>query len=229
MTHLLFHFLKNKQIENHLNQFNNQIFHTTSPIVDLNIVKTHKNSIFTIGWIGGFGGDHKDSLIEFVFPAVKELTFHLKLIVLGVHKLDDIEFIRTYFKDNSTIEIETPLDIDWNEEEDIQTRISQFDIGIATLVNSEIQLSKSGIKAKQYMNNGVPVLSTNLPENNAVVIEGFNGYFCETTNDFKEKLNLFHSMSDENYSRFSKNARESIHSFDHNKYFSDFEKIKTGI
>jgi hypothetical protein len=40
-----------------------------------------------------------------------------------------------------------------------------------------MQLSKSGIKAKQYMNNGVPVLSSNLPENNTVVIDGFNVFF----------------------------------------------------
>ncbi len=218
-----------KQIENYLSRFNKKIVHTTSPIIDLEIVKTNKNTIFTIGWIGGFGGDHKDSLIELVFPALKELTFHLKFIVIGVLKLEDIEYIKKYFQDNSNIEIEIPLGIDWNDEVDIQKRIVLFDIGIATLTNSEIQLSKSGIKAKQYMNNGVPVLSTNLPENNTVVVDGINGYFCTTSNDFKERLNQFYYTSDEDYFQFSKNARESISHFDHNKYFTDFEKIKSGI
>jgi len=218
-----------KQIEKYLSQFNNQIIHTTSPIVDLEIVKKNRNTIFTIGWIGGFGGDHKDSLIELVFPALKELTFHLKLIVIGVLKLNDIEFIKNYFQDNSNIEIEIPLEIDWNDEVDIQNRIVLFDVGLATLTNSEMQLSKSGIKAKQYMNNGVPVLSTNLPENNTVVVDGVNGYFCATTNDFKERLNQFYKMTVTDYLQFSKNARESISNFDHNKYFTDFEKIKNGI
>ncbi len=218
-----------KQIAEYLSQFNNQIVHTTSPTVDLEIFKTNRNTIFTIGWIGGFGGDHKDSLINFVFPALKELAFHLKLIVIGVLKLDDIEFIKNYFKDNSNIEIEIPLEIDWNDEVDIQKRIVLFDVGIATLTNSEMQLSKSGIKAKQYMNNGVPVLSTNLPENNTVVVEGVNGYFCSTTIDFKERINQFYKMTDTDYLQFSKYARESISNFDHNKYFTDFEKIKNGI
>ena len=218
-----------KQIEKHLSQFNNQIIHTTSPIVDLKIVKTNRNAIFTVGWIGGFGGEHKDSLIEIVFPALKELTFHLKLIVIGVLKFNDIEFIKNYFQDNSNIEIELPLEIDWNDEVGIQKKIVLFDVGLATLTNSEMQLSKSGIKAKQYMNNGVPVLSTNLPENNAVVVDGVNGYFCATTNDFKERLNQFYKMTDTDYLLFSKNARESISNFDHNKYFADFEKIKNGI
>ncbi|MES2396659.1 MAG: glycosyltransferase [Bacteroidota bacterium] len=218
-----------KQIETYLSRFNNQIVHTTSPIVDLGMVKTNKNAIFTIGWIGGFGGEHKDSLIELVFPTLKDLTFQLKLIIIGVVKLDDLEFVKKYFQGNSNIEIEIPLGIDWNDEIDIQKRIVLFDIGIATLANSEMQLSKSGIKAKQYMNNGVPVLSTNLPENNTVVVDGFNGFFCTTTNDFKERLNQFFKITDTDYLQFSKNARESISNFDHNKYYVDFEKIKNGI
>lgn len=218
-----------KQIENFLSQFNNQIIHTTSPIVDLEIVKTKRNSIFTIGWIGGFGGEHKESLIELVFPALKELTFQIKLIVIGVIKLDDIEFIKNYFQDNLNIEIELPLEIDWNDEVDIQKRIVLFDVGISTLTNSEMQLSKSGIKAKQYMNNGVPVLGTNLPENNTVLVDGVNGFFCDTTSDFKERLFQFNNMTDNEYLQFSKNARNSIVNFDHNKYFADFEKIKNGI
>lgn len=167
----------------------------------------------------------------FIVPSygLKGISFHLKLIVVGVLKLDDLEFIKNYFQDNSNIEIEIPLEIDWNDEVDIQKRIVLFDVGIATLTNSEMQLSKSGIKAKQYMNNGVPVLSTNLPENNAVVLDGVYGYFCDTTNDFKERINQFYKMTDTDYLQFSKNARESISNFDHNKYFTDFEKIKNGI
>lgn len=218
-----------KQIEKYLRQFNNQIVHTTSPTLDLEIVKANRNTIFTIGWIGEFGGGHKDSLIELVFPAIKELTFHLKLIIVGVLKLDDIKFIKNYFQYNSNIEIELPLEIDWNDEVDIQKRIVLFDVGLATLTNSEMQISKSGIKAKQYMNNGVPVLSTNLPENSTVVVDGVNGYFCETITDFKDRLNQFYNMTDTNYLQFSKNARKSIINFDHNKYFADFEKIKNGI
>ncbi len=218
-----------KQIQKHLSQFNHQIIHTTSPTVDLKIVKENRNKIFTIGWIGGFGGDHKNSLIELVFPAIKELTFHLKFIILGVLKFEDIEYIKEYFQDNSNIELELPLGINWNDEVDLQKRIKFFDIGIATLTNSELQLSKSGIKAKQYMNNGVPVLSTNLPENSSVIVDGSNGYFCNTTTDYKDRLIQFYEMTDTEFMQFSKNARKSISNFDHNKYFENFEKIKNDL
>ena len=216
-----------KQIKAYLSRYNHLIYHTTSPIADLKMFKTKRNDIFTIGWIGGFDGDHKESLIELLFPALKELTFHFKLIIIGVLKLGDVEFIKKYFQDNQNIEIEIPLEIDWNNEVDIQKRIMLFDIGIATLTSTEMQLSKSGIKAKQYMNNGVPVLSTNLPENNTVVIDGINGFFCNTTKDFKARITQFSSMTDSEYLKFSENARKSIVHFDHNKYFADFEKIKT--
>ena len=215
-----------KQIAKHLSKFNNQIIHTTSPIIDLKIVKTNRNTIFTVGWIGNFAGDHKNSLIELVFPALKELKFPMKLIVVGVVKFDDIEFIKKYFYGNSNIEIEIPLGIDWNNEIEIQKRITSFDVGIATLTNSEMQLSKSGIKAKQYMNNGVPVLSTDLSENNTVVIDGVNGYFCTTTNDYKNRLNQFKNMTEAEYMQLSKNARKSITNFDHHKYFEIFENFK---
>ena len=218
-----------KLIQTYLSKYNKQIIHTTSPIVDLKITKTNKNEIFTIGWIGGYGGDHKTGLMEFVFPAIKALAFPLKLIVIGITKLDDKDFILDFFQDNPNIKTEIPLEIDWDDEIDIQNRIVLFDVGIATLRNIEIQLSKSGIKAKQYLNNGVPVLSTNLPENNTVIIDGVNGYFCNTTTDFIDRLNQFYEMTDTEFMQFSNNARKLSSNFDHNKYFTDFEKIRNDI
>lgn len=218
-----------RQIQTYLSKYNKRILHTTSPIVNLGIAKTNKHALFTIGWIGGFGGEHKDGMLELVFPALKALNFHFKFILVGVTKSDDIKLVKNYFKDYSNIEIEIPLKIDWNDEVGIQNTILLFDVGISTLKNSELQLSKSGIKAKQYLNNGVPVLSTNLPENNKVVIDGFNGFFCDTSNDFKERLNEFYKMTEAEYLQFSENARKSTTNFDHNKYYKDFEQIKSGL
>lgn len=214
-----------KLIEKHFLYLKKPIVHTTSPIVDLRIVKSYRSEIFTIGWIGGFGGDHKTSLIELVFPALKELSFPFRFVVIGVRKEEDIHFINNYFKDIPAIDIVLPLVLDWNDEMAIQEQIVKFDLGIATLTDSELQLSKSGIKAKQYMNNGVPVLSTNLPENNSVVQEGINGFFCNTSDDFIERINQFYHMKESDYFIFSENARKTVVHFDHNHYFVDFVKI----
>ncbi|MEO0075997.1 MAG: glycosyltransferase [candidate division WOR-3 bacterium] len=216
-----------KKIAQHLSRFNNNILHITSPVFDLGIVKTYKSAIFTVGWIGEFDSEHKECLISIVFPAIKQLKFQLKFVLMGVtNKIDEL-FIKNYFHNYKNIIIEIPLNINWNDEIKIQKRITEFDVGIATLMNSEFQTSKSGIKAKQYMNNGVPVLSSNLPENNSVVVDGYNGYFCDTTEDFIERLNKIYFMNNSEYFKLSENARKSIENFDYNKYYRDLIRIKS--
>ena len=144
-------------------------------------------------------------------------------------KDEDKTIIKQYFQDNLNVEIEVPTGINLHDEAGLQHRIAALDLGVAKLANSEMQLSKSGIKAKQYLNNGVPVLSTNLPENNSVVVDGLNGFFCKTTTDFMARFNQFGEMSKKDYLQFSKNARKSIVNFNHERYFADFEKINFGF
>lgn len=216
------------EIVNHLQKFNSDVFHITSPVANLNIVKKHKSSVFTIGWVGAFGGDHKSTMIDIVFPALKLLTFEFRFILLGVTLYDDILFIRNYFIRNKNIHLELPENVNWNDEISIQKIIYGFDLGLATLSNTPMQLSKSGIQAKQYLNNGVPVLSTDLPENNSVVIDGFNGFLCTTTQDFYNGIIKFFLMTEEQYRAFSTNARNSTINFDHNYYFESFKNIYSG-
>lgn len=212
-------------IANHLAKHNNNIVFTTSPTLDLGIVKKKRSEIFTIGWIGDYGGDHKNSLIELVFPAVKMLEFDCKLKILGVGSTQDAEEIKASFNDHTHVELEIPIEIDWSNESQLQESITTFDVGIATLVDNEIQRSKSGIKAKQYLNNGVPVLGTNLPENNWVIKDHHNGFYCASRDDFKRRMSEFKQMSNEEYDRFILNARASISAFDHKKYYTDFLQI----
>lgn len=212
-------------IARHLSQFNNNIFITTSPTPDLGLTKSKRSEIFTVGWIGDFGGDHKNSLYELVFPAIKSLDFPVKLKILGVGKPQDLLEITAFFSPHKNVELEIPTSIDWTDERYLQESIATFDVGIATLVDNELQRSKSGIKAKQYLNNGVPVLGTNLPENDWVIKDQQNGFHCASIEDFKRRMMGFHQMSAAEYACFSKNARSGIHEFDHKKYYESFVQI----
>ncbi len=214
--------LGSQEISNHLSRFNSTILITTSPTPDMKIIKQKKSDIFTIGWVGGFAGDHKKSMIEIVFPAINQLNFECKFILLGVTHAKDEEFVKKYFNKNKNIQLEIPAKINWLNEAELQHKIMSFDIGIATLIDNEIQRSKSGIKAKQYLNNGVPVLGTDLPENNRVIKNEINGFFCSNTKEFHQRIVEFHEMSDEQYSSFLKNARDSIKEFNLEKYYADF-------
>lgn len=232
----IFYFVKNcnfisagsQEIKDYLLKLNKNTFHITSPILDLGIYKRQKNEIFTVGWVGGYNWGHKESLFKYFFPAIKSIPFDCKLILIGVTKTQDEKEIREYFESNKNLQLEIPLNINWQNEKDLQERIVKFDVGVATLLNNQVQLSKSGIKAKQYMNNGVPVLCNNLPENNKIIIQGHNGFICDSIDDFLTRIIQFKEMANEEYLVFSKNARSSIIYFDHNKYFEDFEKLKNG-
>jgi len=216
-------------IANHLKQFNPRILHITSPVPDLGIVKKKRNSKFTIGWIGGFGSGHKESLVQSVFPAIQAMPFEVRFVLMGVQSHSDINFIRSFFEPFPNIQIEMPQDIDWLDESSVQTRVTEFDIGIATLSDTPVHRAKSGIKAKQYLNNGIPVLSTDLPENNSVIIDGKNGLLCSGPDEFKSGLIRFYLMSDQEYAQFAANARQSVSNFDHDRFLNDFAITVKGI
>jgi len=229
-THTIYFFARqcshimagSKAISEHLRKFNEKITITSSPILDMCVAKIQKSDVFTIGWIGGFGGDHKKSLIEHVFPAVRDLSFTCKFVLLGVTKLEDVHFIEAYFENSTHVSLHLPIQIDWLNEVELQQQIVEFDVGIATLMDTEIQRSKSGIKAKQYLNNGVPVLGSNLPENDWVIKDGVNGYYCDSQWDFKKRIEEFYAMSDAEFMEFSSHASASKKEFDSEKYFRDF-------
>lgn len=235
----IFYFIKNcstvhlgsNQLARHLSKFNKNIVINTSPTPDLKIVKKNKNSFLTMGWIGDFGGGHKESLLTYFFPALKDLPFKIKLILLGVGQQSEYIFLTDYFKNFKNVLLEMPQDIDWTDERDIQQRIATFDIGIATLLDDEMHRSKSGFKAKQYMNNGVPVLSSDIPENNLFVVHGHNGFLCQTPSDFRQRIIEINEMSQDNFAKLSINARRSIKDFDLTKYcdnlLATFEKNGT--
>lgn len=227
----IFYFIKNcstvfagsNEIARHLSKYNKNILITTSPTPDLNIVKKKRNSILTIGWIGDFGGGHKESLVTYFFPAIKDLPFKIKLILLGVGQKSEYSFLTDYFKSFDNVSLEMPQNINWTDEQDIQKRVSLFDIGIATLLDNELHRSKSGFKTKQYMNNGVPVLSSDIPENNKVVVHGYNGFLCRTATDFKQRIIEINEMNPDSYTILSGNARQSITNFNLDKYCKDIQ------
>jgi glycosyltransferase involved in cell wall biosynthesis len=202
----------NELVKN-LSKFNSNIILNTSPTPDLKIIKKNRNNLLTIGWIGGFGGDHKRSLLNSFFPSLKALPFKVKLILVGVAEKSEYEFLTKHFIQFKNVELEMPQDIDWINETDIQNRIAAFDIGIATLIDNEMQRSKSAFKAKQYLNNGIPVLTSDIIENNLFIEHGKNGFFCSSPKEFERRIIEISEISQDNYKELSNNARKSIPKF----------------
>ena len=218
------------ELYQNLSTYNKNVYLNTSPTPDLNIVKKNKNSVLTVGWIGCFGGHHKQSLLNLFFPALQHLPFKINLVLLGVTDNSEIKFLVKYFSCFENVVLEMPQNMNWTNENDIQLRIAKFDIGIATLIDNELQRSKSAFKTKQYLNNGVPVLSSDIPENNLFVQHGKNGYLCATPDDFRNRIIEINEMNTENYHLLSIAARETICNFNLpnycNKLIEVFEKMQ---
>ena len=211
------------ELQKNLAGFNKRIILNTSPVPVLNIYKSSRNETLTIGWIGCFAGGHKESLHRLFFPSLKSLSFKVKLVILGVKNHSDRDSLIEYFNANENVELTAPFNIDWQNERDIQHRISEFDIGIATLFDDELHRSKSAFKLKQYFNNGVPVLSSEIPENNIFIRNGVNGYFCNSPEEFRKRIEEMKYMSDTDFKNMSENAISSTALFDLKNYSKIFQ------
>jgi glycosyltransferase involved in cell wall biosynthesis len=211
-------FVGSNELASYLSKFNSHIILNTSPTPDLGITKSRKNNMLEIGWVGGYGGDHKHSLEKLLFPALMDLPFMIKLTILGVYNKSDLDFLFTHFKGNLNTELVIPLEIDWLNEVEIQNRIANFDIGIATLFDNEMHRSKSAFKAKQYLNNGIPVLSSDIKENNLYVKHGENGFLCSTSDDFRQRIIEINQMSQTEYLTMSKIAKKTATQFNLDVY-----------
>ncbi|MES2620121.1 MAG: hypothetical protein V4615_04645 [Bacteroidota bacterium] len=219
------HFMKNcsacsagsKSLVNYIRQFNQNVFLLTSPVIDHGLTKTELEKILTVGWIGYYGA-HRQSLTQLFFPALHSIDFPLKLKLLGVaDKLEEQE-IKSYFKDNKSISVETPLGLDWLDEHAIYETITTFDIGVSPLIDNEFNRGKSAFKLKQCLSCGVPVLGSSVGENKEFLQDGVNGYRCDKPNDYFQKLTSIKSSQNGSYSKLSMNAKNTFPSFSIDNY-----------
>ena len=219
----IFHFIKHcsgvfvgsRELLNNLSKLNANVILNTSPVPELSINKSERNATLTIGWIGDFTGGHKESMMNCFFSALNDLPFKIRLILLGVGRRDqnDFIFLKEYFRPMEHIHLIMPSGIQWNDERAIQKHIREFDIGIATLLDNELCISKSAFKVKQCLNNGVPVLSSDLPENKFFIQDGRNGFLCSTPEEFRQRIIEISEMTNSEYIKLSAQAKLSTRDF----------------
>ncbi len=223
------HFMKNcsacsagsKSLVDYIRQFNQNVFLLTSPVIDHGLTKTELEETLTVGWVGYYGA-HRQSLTQLFFPALHDIDFPLKLILLGVADKVEEQEIKSYFKSNKNITVETPLGLDWLDEHSIYETIATFDIGVSPLTDNEFNRSKSAFKLKQCLSCGVPVLGSSVGENRAFLQDGVNGYLCDSPTDYFQKLTSLKSSQNGSYTKLSRNAKRTFPTFSIDNYCSTF-------
>lgn len=205
----------------YIRQFNQNVFLLTSPVINHGLTKTKLEKTFTVGWIGYYGA-HRQSLTELFFPALYNIDFPIKLKLLGVANTREEQEIKSYFKNNNNITVETPLNLNWHDEYSIYETIRTFDIGVSPLINNEFNRGKSAFKLKQCLSCGIPVLGSSVGENKTFLKDGINGYLCDSPIDYFQKLSSLRSSMKENYSQLSINSKKTFPTFSIENYCSTF-------
>ena len=136
MKHCCYCTVGSRALREYVEKMNRPVEILTSPIINHDITKKEKNAILHIGWIGDYGENksytspfsHKVSLNEIFFPALKELTFRVKLTLLGVRNPKDKEEITRCFSGFDHIEFEIPMDLDWQNEKEVYCRVRDLSL-----------------------------------------------------------------------------------------------------
>ena len=201
----------------YIQQYNSNTFLLTSPVIDHGIIKQQLEKTFTIGWIGYYGA-HRASLTQLFFPALHKIDFPIKLKLIGVANVNEVQEIQSYFKNNPNISIDAPLNIDWFNEHSVYQFISSFDLGVSPLLDTEFNRGKSAFKLKQCLSCGVPVLGSSVGENKYFLKDGVNGFFCENADDFADRIVFLRNTIHESYPNLSQNALKTFPEFSLDHY-----------
>lgn len=207
-------------------QWNDNVSIATSPVISHEHRSTKKSSKPVLGWVGDFGNgnpmtkafSHKTNLYKLFFSSLEKINYPLKLVLIGVKQETDIPELKALFSQYPNIELEIPINLDWENDTWLYAKIADFDIGLSPLVAHPFNEAKSAFKAKQYLSCGVPVVASDIGENNKFVTNGANGFLCESPDDFMEAIDHIVSLDQAGYDALISHALATKEAFSLQSY-----------
>ena len=215
-----------RKLFDYCSQFNAKVYIQTSPVAIHQNEKVEKQKKLTFGWVGDSGnGDkrshpfsHKASLFKLFFIPLSEINHPIKLILIGIKNQFDITEIHSFFKCFPHIEVEIPTNLNWENDNWLYADMLKFDVGISPMLNHPYNQAKSAFKTKQYLSCGIPVIASDVGENKTFVKNNFNGILCDNPEDFKNAIDKFINMDEQEYFRFSKNCMKNAAKYSIDNY-----------
>jgi glycosyltransferase involved in cell wall biosynthesis len=153
------------------------------------------NDELIIGWIGIIPA-HEDNLQILVEPFKmlgKVYPFTFTLLGVGRMFIKDIPAYRAKIMNIFNIDgvkVNIPTDIEWGNPQMIYKTISNFTVGVAPLIDNEVNAAKSAFKVKQYMARKVPVVASPVGENKRIIKDGQNGFLANHLYEWVEKISI---------------------------------------
>lgn len=182
----------NESLSEVVKSYNEVVQFISTPIPDLGLTADIHFEECVVGWIGDYDIEdeadesfsNKRALYNLLFPAFLDISFPVKLVLLGINSNDDARDIKLYFRDCPFVKLDIPIAMDRSNEEEVQRQICSWDIGLAPLIDHEFNRATSAINLKQYINNGVPVLASPVGNQASLFEEHEGGFICKDSDDF---------------------------------------------
>lgn len=137
-----------------------------------NMRQNHETEKPSVGWTGSFS---TLPYLDLVLPALLELQEELNFSFYVIADRDPQLPLKNY------------KFIKWQKDTEVSDLLN-FHIGLMPLTDDEITRGKCGFKAIQYMSLGIPALVSPVGVNTEIVDHGVNGYICNSTEEWKDKI-----------------------------------------
>lgn len=135
-----------------------------------------KKDLVTIGWIGDHGSIHYLEKMKGIWDEIgKRFPGRVEL-----------KIICDVFFDCGSIPVRK---VQWSSDTEV-AELMDIDIGVMPLVDDPWSWGKCGLKILQYFGVGIPSVCTPVGVNRDVVIDGRNGYWARTEQEWVDAVSL---------------------------------------
>ncbi|HLP54152.1 MAG TPA: hypothetical protein VK151_03950 [Fluviicola sp.] len=202
-----------EELVNYARQWNHNVALITTPVVSTDLTaEPAATDQLTLGFIGCYWGTHYQNMLELVFPALSDLDFPVTLEIIGAEKQEERQLTEAFFA-GTNVTLRFKEISDWLDEKEINTAMLQWDLGLAPLKDTIVCRAKSAFKVKQYLNLGIPPVSTIIGENPKFIQDHHTGFLYTTIDELKTILKEFQQMPVAERAQLRANARSSASEF----------------
>lgn len=168
-------------------------------------VEDTKFEKFTIAWIGTpvtykYILSHQKVFVELA----KEIDYKLLIVASKQLESEKIPGVKMEF-------------VDWSSDLEAYY-LQRSHIGVMPLDADIFSQGKSSFKLIQYLGAGIPLVGSNIGENNNVIQDGVNGYLADSSEDWIEKIKKLYN-DPKLCESLSENCKKDAYNYSIQKYF----------